>query len=416
MKGGGDDHPHSPTLTAMSSSAHTTFARAVRSNARSVVRVGELVEWRDGEEMGPGGVVLREVVVPHSLWSSSTWISADGEAYQRLFDPYHSTWTWHGPKRWAGGGRGGDAAASVMVGASSMAKPMRLERAIALAYVDCPHSAYEMHAAQVFPGPLCASTVGWGLAGTVAHENAPSHAHRLPDARPRPDAEWQPLRYTWFSPADEPAEVFDEAVYGGYTVSQSGWVRSPHTGVATRGVRSPSGRHWVSIVGAGHIWVDEAVLRSFTSSPPFRCRIRHLRGIGTDDVDALEWGERVAGNQRHLALCRSLASGSSASELCAARGVGRGSMWELLKAAVRELPSAELQWTARLVHPLVRDEVSRMAELMLPLSEMKRRIDEAMVASHTWRSIDECDRFGMIQVSFELHLRQQYRARLAARR
>eukprot|EP00967_Tisochrysis_lutea_P121475 scaffold200260_cov43-Tisochrysis_lutea.AAC.1 len=45
-----------------------------------------------GEVMGPRGELLREILVPHMDWTSTTWISADGIAYQRTFNPWTDEW------------------------------------------------------------------------------------------------------------------------------------------------------------------------------------------------------------------------------------------------------------------------------------------------------------------------------------
>ena len=51
-----------------------------------------MIAWRDGIEESPGGPA-REVV-QRDTWSSSVWITPDGEAFRRYYNAAASTFTW----------------------------------------------------------------------------------------------------------------------------------------------------------------------------------------------------------------------------------------------------------------------------------------------------------------------------------
>ena len=237
------------------------MSRAVTTSA-GPVRVGELVDWTEGVETAPGpdGYVVRQVAHGEGAWSSTTWISADGAAFQRIYDPFSSRWLWYGPKTY---GCDADRTFRVSVGTSTGRRSLAVARAIALAWISVPgRRDRKWHAVQVFEGPLSAETVGWVTAGTKPLGRAP--AAPLPAVRPRADDEWAPLEYVWFSPAGDVERVLPRD--SGYAISRRGWLRAP-SGNCTQGVLNERGERWASVRGEALIGLAEAVLRSFGSNP-----------------------------------------------------------------------------------------------------------------------------------------------------
>ena len=52
-----------------------------------------MIDWADGEEIAPDGSVVREVPQRH-VWTSSVWITQDGEAWRRYFNVVTKQWHW----------------------------------------------------------------------------------------------------------------------------------------------------------------------------------------------------------------------------------------------------------------------------------------------------------------------------------
>lgn len=383
----------------------TTAARAVRSGNHEPVRIGEPNDWEDGIESGPSGQMLREIVTQNSTWASSTWITVDGEAWQRTFDPFADMFVWHGPKKITEK----NGTLHLLVGATAQPQQMRLERALALAYLACPKDFMALHATQIYEGPLTASRIGWVRAGTTCHERAT--VSKLPQNMPIANDEWQPLVYVWFSLSGDLLEKFEVNKYGKYMLSRRGWLKSPHTGRMTLGTRSPSGRMWSSIAGAGHIWIDEAVLRTFASCPLFRCRIKHTHGIDSNQLKHLEWAELVPLCEKHVEMCQIMESCSSITEVIDLLHLTKGSVWERIKQVCRHVPLSKLKWTQKLIHPKINQFMETLAPQQLTTAEKKAEIDLLMQESTTWAAMHKNDQYGMIQITFELKQRLELEKR-----
>jgi hypothetical protein len=371
--------------------------------------VGELVTWADGVEVAPAPHhhEVREVVLEDTGWSSSTWISSDGAAYQRTFDPFADIWRWSGPKSATEDARG---ALCVSVGTSVHRRTLCVARAVALAWIDLPDaSSTTWHAAKVFEGPLCAETIGWIVPGSQPSGRAEAHAPA--DVRTDPDDEWTTLCYAWFSLAGELEQRFDPTVHGAYEVSRRGWLRSPYTGATTRGVRSPlCGRRWASLVELGHVWLDEAVRRSFGSDPPRAHVVVRAEDDGREPCAfPFEWGAPRSAHRRALDDVRALVeAGRDASSVCTTLRISRSTLWTRLHHAARTSPASDLPWLVRFVPSAVRAVATDGLRAGETLSAIRVRVvGDARVGS-TMRDMPRSDCFALVRLAMELALRHQW--------
>ena len=51
-----------------------------------------MIAWRDGLERGPDGPA-RQVPTRH-VWNSTVWVTKDGTARRRFFNPISGEWNW----------------------------------------------------------------------------------------------------------------------------------------------------------------------------------------------------------------------------------------------------------------------------------------------------------------------------------
>jgi len=51
-----------------------------------------MIAWRDGLERGPDGPA-RQVPTRH-VWTSTVWVTKDGTARRRFFNPISGEWNW----------------------------------------------------------------------------------------------------------------------------------------------------------------------------------------------------------------------------------------------------------------------------------------------------------------------------------
>lgn len=377
---------------------------------------GEIIESSDGVEVAPSGEELRQIVHDSEhgevRWHNSTWISRNGSAYQRIFDPTdRGEWELRGPKSLVPGPTG---ELLVTIGAGSGTRRVRLVRAIALAWVECPECLADggtWHAKMIEEGPLDASRVGW----VAARRTGPTPLAAPLAAPPPPDEEFFPLRYEWMAVGGEVQESFSPQIYGAYQISRNGWLRSPHSGVQTRGIRCPSGRRWAPIAGAGFVWLDRAVLYSFAGAPRGRARAAHRGRVDDNALRNLFWvpiETRETERATTELLRLHIEAGASADEICSSCGMSRSAMWQRLAIAATEHPWTQLRWLRRLVAP----RVVAMLETLprhLPLAELYDHVDETERWADWWRSLHREDQYGMLRLAQEMHLRRAWRRRRA---
>lgn len=172
------------------------------------------IAWADGLERTPRGLA-REMVQP-TAWSSSVWITMDGAAYRRYYNPVARSWSaWEAVEVSLNDDRIGLALASGWVS---------LERAVATAW---QHRAPGSRAGIHVSGPLDARHVAWREPEVVEEGEQDGEA-------------WRPLRWSCGLAECDAA----------YRISSRGRLQSPHTGARTRGFAA-LGTRWAACRGAG---------------------------------------------------------------------------------------------------------------------------------------------------------------------
>lgn len=390
--------------------------KRIRSRGGHVEFAGRLLgeEGSDawGMEVGPEGIVLRCVVQDRIAWDHGTWISADGTVFDRWFDPYQGTFVWSGPKKI--GIDTTDGHFTTMVGwDSDLKRTLRLTRAIAMAWVEAPRTQLKMQASAI--GEPVAENLVWVRTGLRAFE---FHGVQMEEAVavPAPGDTWAPLRYAWRNIC---GEIVQEV--GGDTgveVSMRGWVR--YGEASTRGVRTATGRLFASLPGIGvPFWVDEAVLGAFRPTPPDGDLVFpvHLNGdAGDNSLANLEWRTYLIPQPRHEETLEAVRLRNLA-DLCADFGIRKPTLWQRIAGAAWELPLPRVRQALRRLAPdFLRTFLDR--ELRAGRLDVGDRISRCVEAcdaglSDTWTRLEVEDRFGVVQLTRCLLLREALAERRA---
>lgn len=374
-------------------------SRLGRYDGLFVVKVGDKIDWKDGVETGPPPECeeLRQVVCDKAFWNKSCWCSREGAIYTRYYNPFSDVWQWNGPKfpnennqvfmydQW-----------------------IKIERAVAISHLDFPaKDGSVLHAKQVCHGRLTPDTVGWVKPGTKSISLHTSIPNDLPV--PRDDDEWTVLVYTWFNSAGDPVEHFRPEVYGKYMISKRGWLKSPHSKQVTRGAMHPNGRRWASIAGASFVWMDEALLRSFTSSPLSNSQVGCEDQILTESLlDSLYWITPPPQPQETTIISQLVNESRNASDICSALSCSNSSLWNKMISSSRNAASTNLEWILKITPKEVRDSVLENAEKMLSLQGLFECVDETMKEKSFWKSLPLRDKYGVVSLSWEFLLRKQF--------
>jgi len=368
-------------------------------------RIGEKIDWEDGLLEVEAGVFVRQIVLEDTLWSSSTWISERGEAYQRVYNSFEEMWMWRGPKNPTVDPRSGRM--NLVVGCTHQRHTLSLQRAIATAWIELPLSMHgKENAFQVFEGPLCADTVGWVIAGSGRSVGGVGKANPYPEMEERRGGEeWRPLRYVWYSLSGQPVQSYEGE---DYDVSRSGWFRSNLTGRRTKGHLSFCGRRWVSVAEEGFVWIDEAVLFTFSPSvPSFKRSVLHLSSPLSNAFATLKWGKKTR-SVGHM-LRDSILSGASLTDLRDEYGFSLGTIWsKLLCCAQTEEDETYLY---RIVPTQLRDACVSELRGGGGLVGLQARC-RSMPAL---KSLSKEDSFQVCKLCIELCVRDQFRRRWEAR-
>ena len=383
---------------------------------------GRALDDADGVAAGPGGEELRQVVQERIAWESSTWCSADGVVYDRVYDPFLDAFVWSAPKR-VGVDPSTGHFTTIVGHDTDLKRGMRLVRAVALAWVEPPRTGVRLQAAPLPGLPPVASNLVWVRTGVRAF--VAEGAREEPRGRPPSDDSWRPLRYAWRGLCGEVVARVDESLRPPgerYEVSLRGWVRSPHGGgVCTRGVRCPSGRRYASLVEFGAVWIDEAVVSSFEgdghSEDGDAVRIDHLNGDVSDDAYANLRRLRLRVSQPRHDETLALVGGRPMADVCASLGVARSTAWDRISSAARELPLAEaLSALSPLSPTFVRHALVHAMEVgdldaSDPLSRVVEHCDSVLSSHPTWPLLDRDDRYGIAKLARTLTLRTGCSAR-----
>ena len=378
---------------------------------------GRAVEDADGVAAGPGGEELRQVVQDRIAWECSTWCSADGVVYDRVYDPFLDAFVWSAPKRVGVDPSTGHFTTTVGHD-TDLKRGMRLVRAVALAWVEPPRTGGVRLQAAPLPGlPPVASNLVWVRTGVRAFVY--EGAREEPVAFPPSNDSWRPLRYAWRGLCGEVVARVDESQRPPgerYEVSLRGWVRSPH-GSCTRGVRSPSGRRYASLVELGAVWIDEAVVCSFDDDDHSKnednaVEVDHLNADRSDDAYANLRRRRLHVSQPRHDETLDLVRGKSMPDVCASLGVARSTAWDRISSAARELPlSQALSSLSPLAPTFVRHAIRQSMEdghidAADTLSRVLDQCDSSLSSHPTWPLLDLEDRYGIVKLARTLTLRK----------
>lgn len=398
--------------------------RRIRTAGGHVEFAGRPVECAggpDGVEVGPSGEELRQVVQEQRIpWECTTWCSQDGVVYDRCFDPFRGTFVWSAPR--AVGADPVTGHFTTVVGRDSdLRRTVRLVRAIAMAWVEPPRTQVKLQACALPGREPVARNLVWVRTGVRSFEDDGAQDEPLP--LPPTHDTWRPLRYTWRSICGDVTHRLDESSKAPderYEVSARGWLRSPH-GTNTKGVRSTGGRLYACVAGVGAIWMDEAVLCTFSpdAAPPDGTVAQpvHANGHGGDNGLAnLSWAAFVMAQVRHDATLEQLGAGGTLDDMCASGGIRRTTAWDRIAAATWELPLGRVRAVAAaLAPPFVRDTLRQKMEAgeldaADTVTHCVEACDAALAEHDTWSRLDLHDRFGVVKVGRALVLRDAAQA------
>lgn len=391
---------------------------------------GRPIEWAagmDGVEVAPGddsgGVEVRQIVQDRLSWECTTWVSRAGVVYDRCFDPFRNTFLWSVPKTVGMDPHTGHF--TTVVGRDTdLKRSMRLTRAIAMAWVEPPRVDVKLQAC-VLPGrePI-AENIVWVRTGIrdIEFDGVQEEPRPAPFAG---DTSWRPLVYVWRNLCGEIVGRIDERSKPPgerYEVSVRGWVRSPHGGVAVRGVRTANGRVAVSIAGVGAVWIDEAVLCTFDEVPAdgIVTTPRHINGQRTDNsLGNLAWSQFLITQPRHDEVLSILNRGGSLDDLCTL-GIRRSTAWDRISSAAWELPYERVLERIALLAPEALRHVlaKKMESGELDAADTMSRCVEVCDAElcdgecnstkcETWGKLDLHDRYGLVKIARCIVLRAQ---------
>ena len=378
--------------------------------------VGEIIDSPEGLLQGPppSYPALRQVVTDEICWYSATWISKAGDAYQRVRNVSSSEWVWK--EKAATIDESG--AMMVLVGGAGVHAPMRLARAIGIAWVSAPLASGRLQIAIMSDGERPAAAVHADMLGWVP---SATKSYRLvappvvqPDALSALSAlddegeTWVPLRYVWRLPSGDPLERFDSRRHTPCFVSALGSFRTA-TGVPTKGHRTPSGRLWASVGEEGAIWIDRAVLCSFDSEPASPRTVVHINGaVGDNLVSNLEWGSDEASfalQSSEALVDRALRDGIAS--LATALAITRQTLWSRLRVAITKLPYTRVAALWRVVFVSLRDHLRHSGSLAWgPMAPLYDQVIAARLRH--WGELPEVDRYGMLLVARELAVREHW--------
>jgi hypothetical protein len=179
-----------------------------------------MISWEDGLEYGPDGLQFRQIVQP-DVWTSSVWISEEGEAYRRHYNTESKEWNWEEMPYTL------DKETQTRIGVHLQTGWMSVETAIATAWrYRCPNSRSYVRISD--PGNPNAQTLAWG------------EEELYPEEGTFTGEKWTPLRW----------HCGIVACNKSYQISTCGRLKSPHTGVMTRGFAA-HGSRWAACKGSG---------------------------------------------------------------------------------------------------------------------------------------------------------------------
>lgn len=309
----------------------------VRVEVRGVlVEAGRVLD----EEVGAvphAGALLREVFVPAADWQSTTWISADGDIYQRSYNAFTREWTF-GARR--SGAVDADGELVVCVGSGGGAGRVRLVRALALAWVEPPRASEALVAVQLCPSePVTAQNVGWLPRAMMRASRDGVHAAREHAVSPPRATEGRVPRLCREWAAGE----VERFVLHGYVLDDRGRLEHEHRGPIRPLETVWGGRRFA--LPEGSVGVGDLVACTFGVHVA-SCSVCIVHGDEDTRNCSLANLRVAAAPRRSRALAANVLAlwrqECSVDEIAARAGVCTSTVWQRLDAACEAVRDEEL--------------------------------------------------------------------------
>ena len=255
-----------------------------------------MIRWQDGVEHH-GDTPLREIVQPN-VWSSSVWISQDGEAYRKYYNPVARTWgEWEGIPVSLDQERGARLGYSLPTGWKS------IEACIATAWLHRdPGSRCHTRITDLPPN---ARNISWGE-GETDSESGDFSGER-----------WKSLKWHCGQVECDPR----------YRISSHGRLKNPE-GVVTRGF-SAHGTRWAAVRGCGlvNLLAASGLARDDVPVPPrvYRAYVSLSSGLSPEE-HAERWKISERASWQYFCVAAPLVQGLSAL----GRGIVSPGLWDAL--------------------------------------------------------------------------------------
>lgn len=314
----------------------------------SQFNVGSLIESEHGIEYDTDGNAYRQMFSGDDTFHAiTTWVSKQGLVRSRYYNAWSHSWEWDRVREPCLSTCGSLMSYVTWKGKS---RRMRLERAVALAWVELPTKSGHYVSARLDKAMgYDATNIGWTPKGR-SEENFTSGLIRSASCPPRAARGWQRVRYVIYDTWNDPVVHFLPTTCGPLYVNDAGWFKDAD-GNLTRGHRCVDGVFRLGVSGLGLIRVDRAVMFTFKAQLPFciNCRDGNLSNTRLQN---LEWDGRL----QQSATFRGTSDTSSCfesivfqeqsmSQICAERMIDTQSLHDLLYEAANHRPIGSIPQT-----------------------------------------------------------------------
>lgn len=129
--------------------------------------IGSIIEDDSTSLVTDDGIEVREIPMERRKCGASTWISRDGYAVQRYYNPWSEAWTFGEQKKITLV----DDEMVLNIGSGRYTQTVRLVRAIALAWLTYPKSSLKYCARMISTGDVVVENIGWFRLGVKCVKN-----------------------------------------------------------------------------------------------------------------------------------------------------------------------------------------------------------------------------------------------------
>ena len=366
--------------------------------------IGSIIEDESTSLVTDHGVEVREIPVERKRCGSSTWISKDGYAVQRHYNPWTESWTWGEQKNVSLA----NDEMMLNIGSGRYIQTVRLVRAIALAWLTYPKSSLKYYSRIVSAGDIVADNIGWIRLGVKCVKN-------IRDVEDIPvhlmgNEEWAPLVILRF---DENGDKFQDTTHDTIKISNFGILEID--GEYMRGYVSAYQRHYFCINKIGIVWVDDAVMNSFRESSPIpgRMYVEHIDGNTLNDcVSNLQWAEKKETRvmQKALEIYEWSMNGFSKEEIMRQMSISDATYYNELLVSAANLPLRVIRdkfWTT-VVDTEILKEIDRLYGQQNPLlGDTLTKLNEYLITRNQYiGEMSESTRFAQMKIAREYAYRK----------